>query len=309
MSSELSGHIDLPALRLALRALELGSVAAVARERDMLPATATAAIRRLEAQLGASLFARNNRALRATPEGEAFLERAREAIAALDEGVEALRAPVSEVRGLLRLGVPVDLGTQTLLHLLDDFLALHPHLQLELLVSDRVSNLGQEPVDAAIRYGKPAQPGLIARHLADSVRILVASPDYLARAGAPKTVAELEGHACIGLRIGGRPSSIWRLTGAGQTLEWRFRPQRVTDNGMAAHLWAVAGQGIALKSRLDVLEDLRTGRLVHVLPDWHGGSYPLVLALARGAHLSARIRALGDILQMRLRSLEVTGLA
>lgn len=271
----------------------------------MLPATATAAIRRLEQQLGASLFARNNRALRATPEGETFLQRAREALALLDEGSDLLRAPITQVSGLLRLGVPVDLGTQKLQVLLDEFLALHPRLQLELLVSDRVSDLGREPVDAAIRYGRPSQPGLIVRQLAESMPILVASPAYLARAGMPQSVAELAQHECIGLRIGGRPPNVWKLFDQGVAVEVRPRLRRSTDNGMAAHIWALAGQGIAIKSYLDVADDLAAGRLLRVLPGVNAGAYPLVLALARGAHLSARVRVLGDFLQERLRALAV----
>ncbi len=299
-SEPLSSNLDLSALRLALRAVELGSVAAVARELDMLPATATAAIRRLEQQLGSALFTRNNRALRTTPEGEAFLLRARDALAMLDDGMGALRAPISEVSGLLRLSVPVDLGVQSLLPLLDEFLALYPQVQLELFMSDRLSDLGREPVDAAIRYGRPEQPGLIVRKLKDNERILVAAPAYLARKGVPVSIEDLALHDAIGLRIAGRPADLWELHEAGRVVQVRPRLRRSTDNGMAAHLWAVAGQGIAVKSRLDVLADLVSGRLCHVLPAVNAGAYPLVLALARGAHLSARVRALGDFLQARL---------
>lgn len=294
-------NLDLAALRLALRAVELGSVAAVARERDMLPATATAAIRRLEQQLGSALFTRNNRALRTTPEGETFLHRAREALALLDDGIGALQAPISEVSGLLRLSVPVDLGVQSLLPLLDEFLVLHPRLQLELCVSDRLSDLGREPVDAAIRYGRPEQSGLIVRLLKENRRILVAAPAYLARRGVPQSVADLAGHDAIGLRIANRPADLWVLHENGNPVQVRPHLRRSTDNGMASHLWAVAGQGITIKAHLDVLADLQNGRLCHVLPQVHAGDYPLVLALARGGHLNARVRALGDFLQARLR--------
>src|SRR3954467_15189067 len=92
-----SSALDLTALRLALRVADLGSVAAAAREADWLPATATAAIRRLEAQLGAMLFARSTRALKITPEGEQFLARAREAMALLDQGAAELHAPMTQV--------------------------------------------------------------------------------------------------------------------------------------------------------------------------------------------------------------------
>lgn len=295
--------LELPALRLALRVADLGGVAAAARELNMLPATATAAIRRLEAQLGVRLFARSSRALRPTPEGETFLARSREALGLLDQAMGELHAPLTQVRGLLRLGVSVDLGMQVIRPMLDDFMALHPQLQLELSVNDRVSDLAREPIDAAIRYGAPPVPGQIVRHLADNCAILVASPAYLKRAGTPRKLDELAQHEGIGLRIASRPGQVWRLLDQGQPVPVKLRFRRSADNGLIARQWAVDGHGIALKSKLDVAADLAAGRLVQVLPGVVSTPYPLLLALARGTHLSARIRALGDFLQPRLRQL------
>lgn len=293
--------LELPALQLALRVAELGSVAAAARERDLLPATATAAIRRLEAQLGAALFTRSSRALRATPEGELFLQRARDALALLDDGVVALREPLAQVRGVLRLAMPSDLGGRVLRPLLDDFLALHPALQLELQVGDRLSDLAREPVDAALRYGEPQQPGLVVRRLADNERILVASPAYLARRGMPERPQDIAAHDGIALRIAGRPGHPWTLLDGEQPLTLHPQVRRTSDSGLVTREWALDGHGIAFKSRLDVADDLAAGRLLRVLPALRSAPYPLVLALAGGTRLSARVRALGDFLQARLR--------
>lgn len=291
--------LELPAIQLALRVDELGSVAAAARELDMLPATATAAIRRLETQLGAALFTRSSRALRATPEGAGFLQRAREALLLLDDGVSALREPLVQVRGLLRLGVPSDLGVTVLRPLLDEFLDLHPGLQLSLHASDRVSDLAREPVDAALRYGEPQQPGAIVRRLAENRRILVASPAYLARAGTPAGADDIARHEGIGLRLAGRPANVWKMLEGDRPIELRPRIRRTADSGLVTRLWAVAGHGIAQKAKLDVAHDLAEGRLLRVLPGLQSEPYPLVLALARGMHLTARVRALGDFLQGR----------
>ena len=294
------GSLELPALRLALRVADLGSVAAAARELDQLPATATAAIRRLEGHLRVKLFARTSRALRTTLEGEQFLGRVREALLLLDHGVGELHAPLTQVRGVLRLGVPTDLGTQVIRPLLDEFLQQHPLIQLEVLVSDRVADLSREPVDAAIRYGEPANSDQIVRHLADNSAILVASPDYLQRAGTPLSVADLAAHEGLALRVSGRPGHVWHLLDHGSPVEVRPRIRRVADNGLMTRLWAIDGLGIALKSRLDVAADRAAGRLVQVLPKVESPPYPLVLALARGTHLSARMRVLGDFLKARL---------
>lgn len=299
-TAALSERLDLGALRLALRVAELGGVAAAAREQGLLNATATAAIRRLEQQLGARLFMRSSRALRPTPEGEAFLQRCLAALSAVDEAAAELRAPLTQVRGLLRLGVPTDLGTQVLRPLLDEFMGLHPQLQLDLAIGDRVADLAREPVDAAVRYGDAA-PGQIARPLVpDNHAILVAAPAYLRRAGTPKRLDDLAVHEMIGLRIASRPAHRWALLDSGKPVILKARVRRSADSGLVARQWAVAGCGIALKSRLDVAADLAAGHLIHVLPQVHSPPYPLVLALARGTHLSARMRALGDFLQRRL---------
>ncbi|MFO6419634.1 LysR family transcriptional regulator [Hylemonella sp. W303a] len=302
VTAALSERLDLGALRLALRVAELGGVAAAAREQGLLNATATAAIRRLEQQLGARLFMRSSRALRPTPEGEAFLQRSLLALSAVDDAAAELRAPLTQVRGLLRLGVPTDLGTQVLRPLLDEFMGLHPQLQLDLAIADRVADLAREPVDAAIRYGEAA-PGQIVRPLVpDNHAILVAAPAYLRRAGTPKRLDDLATHEMIGLRIASRPAHRWALLDAGKPVTYSARVRRSADSGLVTRQWAVAGYGIALKSRLDVAADLAAGHLVQVLPRVRSRPYPLLLALARGTHLSARMRALGDFLQRRLQT-------
>lgn len=295
--------LELPTLRLALRVAELGSVAAAAREADLLPATATAAVRRLEAQLGAALFTRSTRALKATPEGGLFLERARHALALLDQGTAELHAPLTQVRGTLRLSVSTDLGLHVLRPMLDEFLLLHPQLQLDLRVSDRVSDIGREPADAGLRYGVPPSDEQIVRPMADNTAILVAAPAYLARTGTPRSVAELAQHQGIMLRLTGRPGHVWSLVQRGRALEAQPHARRSADNGLAARLWALDGHGIVLKSRLDVAADLLAGRLVHLLPGVESPPYPLNLAFARGAHLSARMRTLADFLRPRFQAL------
>ncbi|MCW5667870.1 MAG: LysR family transcriptional regulator [Piscinibacter sp.] len=292
--------VELPALRLALRVAELGSVAAAAREGSLLPATATAAVRRLEAALGVRLFARSSRALRVTAEGEAYLQRVREALALLDLGAGELQSPLQQVRGTLRLAVSTDLGTQVMRPLLDEFLRLHPQLTLELSIGDRLADIGREPVDAAIRYGEPRNAGQILRPLLPgNRRILVASPAYLARAGVPASAADLRRHEGIALRLAGPRHRVWTVHDGHAEITLEPRVRRVVDNGLMARLWALDGLGIAFKSELDVAEDLAAGRLRRVLPSL-AMPYPLVLALAPGTHLTARMRALGDFLAARL---------
>jgi DNA-binding transcriptional LysR family regulator len=300
---------DVTTLRLVLRVAALGSVAAAAREAGQLAATATAAVRRIEQQLGARLFARSSRALKTTPEGEAYLLRVREALALLDHGRAELLQPLTQVRGRLRLAASTDLGTQVLRPLIDEFMRLHPLLTLEMAIGERLADLGHEPVDAAIRYGAQAKPGQVVRALVEgNEAILVAAPSYLQRAGEPRNVADLAAHDCIGLRVAERTWPGWlKLMEGGAPVAVTARVRRTADNGLLARLWALDGHGIVLKSRLDVAADLAAGRLRRVLPQVSSGPYPLMLAVAPGAHVTARMRALGDFLRERLSALAARG--
>src|SRR5262245_45312561 len=122
--------MDLAALKLFVRAAERGSISAAARDLDWLPATASAALLRAERDLGGKLFTRTTRSLKVTPSGERFLERAREALALLDEARGAFQADRSAVQGPIRLSAPVDIGEQVVAPALDAFLDVHPAVQL-----------------------------------------------------------------------------------------------------------------------------------------------------------------------------------
>ena len=292
-----SGAMDLDELKLIVRAGELGGISAAARELGMLPATASAALLRAEREIGGKLFVRTTRSLRPTPNGELFLERARQAIALLDDARERFRSDRQRVQGLLRLSSPVDIGEQVVLPALDAFLDAHPGVQLALQLSDRLRDVGREQVDAVIRYGPIADRNLIARRLAEGTRVLVAAPAYLARRGTPRTPEALGEHECI-LRAARTPDT-WKLLEGGARIEVEVAGRRLSDSGATTRRWALLGHGIALKAWFDVCEDLAAGRLVRVLPGVSSERYPLALAISPGVRHAARMRALGAWLAER----------
>jgi DNA-binding transcriptional LysR family regulator len=291
--------LDLAALKLFVRADERGSISAAARELGWLPATASAALLRAEEELGGRLFARTTRSLKATPQGQRFLERARLALATLDDAREDFASERESVRGLIRLSAPTDIGEQLVLPALDAFLEGHPAVHLALQLSDEVRDLAREDVDAGIRYGAVTDGNLIARKLADSRRILVASPAYIARRGIPRQPDDLASHECLLLKTRSRRPDLWRLARGPQTFEIRAHGRRLADNGALTRRWALAGHGIALKSWIDVCEDVAQGRLARVLPGVIGESYPLTLVMSPGVRLATRMRTLGDWLVER----------
>ncbi|MFG6469106.1 LysR family transcriptional regulator [Roseateles sp. BYS87W] len=272
----------LAPLQLFLAVADAGSFSAAARRLDLGAVQASATIARLERELGVRLFERSTRRLRLTEAGEHWLPHARALVAAWDAGQAALRDAAGGDRplaGRLRLSLPSDLGRQHLWHWLEAAADREgePDLQLEVRLSDRLADLVQDPVDHAVRYGTPPDSTLIALPLAPANRrVLCASPAYVARCGAPQHPNELAHHACLRFVLGESVHGRWRFDSpTGDTVAVEVRGPRVADDGGLVREWALAGLGVAYKSRLDVASDLAAGRLVPLLPDWLGEPAPL----------------------------------
>ncbi|MGE8362980.1 LysR family transcriptional regulator [Pseudomonas sp.] len=292
--------LRLDDLQVFVRTAEVGSLSAAARLLDISPAVASAALKRLEQQLEARLFARSTRSLRLTPEGETFLVHARQALTSLEDGRQQLAGSKSGISGLLQLSAPSDFGRNTLLPWLDEFQRTHPHLHLRLLLGDRVTDLFREPVDIALRYGAPEDSSLVALPVAaGNRRVLCAAPDYLARRGEPQSVEELAEHNCLLYMLGGRVHERWRFQAGKREAAVTVRGDRVSDDADVVRRWAVAGAGLVYKSWLDVAGDVTAGRLTVVLPQWQGEATPLNLICAHRAQLSKPVHLLREFVQAR----------
>ncbi|WP_157270020.1 LysR family transcriptional regulator [Azohydromonas aeria] len=286
-------------LLLFVRSAALGSFSAAAREADLLPGQVSAAIQRLEAALGLRLFARSTRSLRLTAEGEQYLPFAQSALDALREGREAISHDPGEVRGVLQVSVSSDLGRNVLLPPLTAFRRAHPALVLRLFLSDQVTDVFRDPVDVALRYGRIEAGSFVALPLAPlNRRVLVASAGYLARRGRPAAPAELAQHDCLLYLRGGRIYDEWGFTDAGgRRREVRVSGPLLSDDADVVRRWAVAGEGIAFKSWLDVRADVAAGRLEVLLPRWAGEATPLHLVCPHRRQFSGAVRRLHEALQ------------
>ena len=281
-------------LALFLTTVDAGSFSAAARQLDVAPAVASAAIKRLEEQLGVRLFERTTRRLRLSEAGERFLPNARQAWQHLRDAEQALDADAHALTGTLRLTLPSNLARSHLLDWLENYLAERPAVRLEMQVSDRVADLYQQPIDLAVRYGQPEDSRFIALPLApDNRRVLVASPGYLAAHGEPGSLIELQQHACLLYRLGDAVHVRWRFDLPGEP-QIKVRGTRISDDGDVVRLWALRGLGVAYKSYLDVSRELASGELVQLLPDLQGELAPVHLLLIHRQRLNPALRELAQ---------------
>ncbi len=166
-------------------------------------------------------------------------------------------------------------------------------MQLKIRVSDRLADLGRQPVDLALRYGEPKDSKLIALPLVpDNHRVLCASPDYIRRCGVPERPDDIGSHQVLQLVLGDAVHSKWQFWLDGQLQQVQVRGALVADDGDVVRRWAVAGLGIAYKSRLDILSDLGSGALVKLLPDYKTEQAPLYLLAVQRLSSSAVLKAL-----------------
>lgn len=297
--------IRLDDLELFIRSAALGSFSNAAREVDLLPGQVSAAIQRLERELNIRLFARSTRSLRLTAEGEQYLPYAREVLETLQEGHERLHGQNQALQGMLQVAAPSDLGRNILLPWLTDFRRENPGLNLRFFVSDQIADVFRDPVDVAIRYGGGEDASYVALPLVpDNRRVLVASPDYLARRGRLQSLDELAEHPCLLYMLHGRGYDKWAfpLAGGGRRTLAVTGPL-LSDDADVVRRWALAGEGIIYKSWLDVSADVHAGRLEVVLPEVPGEVLPVQLVCPHRKQYSQAIRRLHEWLQGRFEPL------
>jgi DNA-binding transcriptional LysR family regulator len=293
-------------LDIFVRTVDSGSLSATARALDLTPAATSAALKRLEAELGVALFVRSTRSLRLTQQGERFLEQCRPALEALQQAGQQIGDGEQALRGTLKLAAPSDLGRNVLLPWLHDFQEAHPQVDIRLQLSDSVANVYSSPVDAAFRYGKPRDSNLVALPLAAAHRrVLCASPAYLARHGAPATPHELSGHDCLCFMLHDEVHDRWRFSHKDTNAEItvRVKSVNVSNDGDAVRRWALLGKGIAYKSFFDVADDLAQGRLQALCTDWATEAVPLYLVMPSRRQLTPLVRSLRDFIGERTAAL------
>ncbi|MCY1042283.1 LysR substrate-binding domain-containing protein [Corallococcus sp. bb12-1] len=281
-------------MEVFVRVVEQEGFSAAARTLRMTPSAVSKLVARLEARLGARLLHRNTRGFQLTSEGCVFYERSVQVLAELEEaerGVATNEAP----SGRVRINTNVPYGTHFLLPRVPAFLARNPGITLDIALTDQVVDLLEERADVAIRAGPLKSSNLIARRLGESRKMIVASPDYLKRMCAPKTVAELERHNRMGASH--MPTlEHWPVVERGAVVNVPCAGTVQASDGEALRQLALVGAGLARIAAFQVREDVAAGRLVAVLEERNPGDTVVFHAvfLDPARHLPARIRAFLD---------------
>lgn len=287
------------AMEVFVRVVQAGGFSAAARALDMTPSAVSKQIGRLEDRLGARLFTRTTRRFALTEEGRAFHDRALGILADVAEAEQAVSDLRGELRGTLRLNVPVAFGRLHVAPLLPDFLAAHPQLRIDVTLNDRFVDLVEEGVDLVIRIGDLADSSLIARRLAANRRLVCAAPAYLAQHGAPDTPSDLAGHNCLVYTYRASRND-WHFLGpdgAQQTVHVSGNLE--ANSAEALHAAVRRGLGLGLLPHWLVGRDLIEGTLVEALPGFHMPDSAIFAVYPPGRHLSPKVRGFVDFLADR----------
>ncbi|MDZ3830752.1 MAG: LysR substrate-binding domain-containing protein [Sphingopyxis sp.] len=275
-----------------------GGFAAAARKLGSSPPAVTRGIAALEARLGTRLFHRSTRAVALTDAGAAFLVEARRILAELAGAERAARGVEADPRGQLYLTAPVMFGRLHVLPVVRDLMARHAALTVRMMLVDRNVRIVEEGIDVAVRIGALSDSSLKAARIGAVRQMLVASPAYLARHGAPEGFADLDRHELIG-SMGPRVTREWALASARVRIEGRPRLTVNTVDGVLAA--AEAGLGIANMLSYQVAGALDAGRLVALLPDEQPPALPVHLLFDASRAALPAVRAFIDAMKAQAR--------
>ena len=286
----------LEAMRLYTRIVELGSFTAAADDLNLPRATATHAIKQLEARLGAQLLQRTTRRVRATRDGETYYGHCVRLLADMDEVETDFREAVVQPKGRLRIDLPATLARLLVIPALPEFCARFPQIELDIGTGDRFVDMVREGVDCVLRIGELSDSGMVGRRVAMLEQVTVASASYVRRHGMPDSLAALhEGHFAVNWA-----SPTTRRAEPLEFMVSRRRrevslPGRVTVSGVDAYLGCCeAGLGIAQMPRYRIEEALASGRLREILPAHPPPSLPMSVLYPQQRQMPARLRVFID---------------
>lgn len=300
--------VDLLALQTFVRIADSGSLSAAARASGRsLPAVSRSLVQ-LEADLGVRLLHRTTRRIHLTDAGARYLERCRRILAEVDEANASVSDLGRALAGPITLTAPILFGQMHVAPVVTEFLSTHPGVSVNMILTDRYVNIVEEGIDLAVRIGKLTDSGLVARKLGEVRRVACASPAYLKRKGTPKAPKDLADHNCLQFS-GLSPTPYWELVEAGKVRQVRVQGTFSATHGVAVIDAARAGLGIVRALSYQLQAAVAAGELRVLLQRFEPVPIPVNAVLPTGRMLPARVRALADLLQERMKGKDLKKLA
>lgn len=273
---------------------DLRGFAPAARKLGLSPSAVTRLIAALEDRLGARLLQRTTRSVALTDAGARYLERARRILADVEEAEGAAEGERTAPRGRLVISAPVGFGRLHVSPVVTAYLQRHREVSCDLRLSDRMINLVEEGVDAAVRIGHLPDSTLVARHVGDMRRIVVASKAYLKERGEPKAPRDLGSHDTIQFGAAALPSE-WRFVEDGSEVRVPTNPRFSTNSADAAIQYAERGGGLTRVLAYQAFDSIRRGNLKIVLQEFEQPALPIHVVYPTSRLLSAKVRAFIDL--------------
>ncbi len=273
----------LDAMRLFLRVSDAGSFSRAAADLSLGQPTVSRRIQDLEHQLGAELFHRTTRALSLTEAGQRFYSRAQDILADFEEAESEARGLDKEPVGMLRVSAPTSFASLIIAPTISTFLAKYPHIRIDLISDDTYTDLVTEGVDIAFRLGELTDSSLMAKRLMTANRSLWAAPAYISERGNPETPDQLQDHDGLVFRQS-LQGQQWTLSHAesGEERQIHMDGRLRGSSGDTLLQGAIDGLGIFIGPEWLVCPHVRAGKLVRVMPDWHGAPLPLSVVWTGG---------------------------
>ena len=279
--------------------VDASSFVAAADSLGMSKAAVSRYVSELEQRLGVRLMHRTTRKLSLTPEGEVFLARCRDILASIESSEAEISTRSVTASGLLKVSVPVSFGIRHLAPLWSEFLSDHPQVTLDVQLADRVIDLVDEGFDLAVRIARLPDSSLISRQLTSTRLVLCAAPSYLKRRGTPAHPSELAQHDVLGYSLMAMGDQ-WQFTGPEGPVCVKVRPRMWTNNGDSCVAAALQGSGIQLQPTFLIDEELASGQLVEILPQFRSVELGIYAIYPSRKFVLPKVRAMVEFLANKL---------
>lgn len=287
--------MQLDDLKLILKVAEFKSITLAAAKLDMRTATASAAIKRVEAALGVDLFVRTTRHLRLSAAGERYIPQCEQALVVLENARQNLKGEHDEIEGELRVVLSSDLGRNLVIPWIDEIMDKYPKVSLRAHISDSNIDFYRDSVDIALRYGSPSDTNVYGFKICNVPRLLCATKEYVQQHGNPQHPDELSQHQGLFYQLQDIINNVWEFTDGETKFKVKMDGSRAANDGDLVRRWCVAGKGIAVKSALDIADDLLNDRVITLMPGYQHTCGELWLICPSRQSITPAVRLLRDV--------------